>query len=49
MPDTYTLQVAGVTRELPICKINEHLSIAAMWSLQLPARRHFWKSALSLT
>ena len=29
MPDTYTLQVAGVTRELPICKINEHLSIAA--------------------
>lgn len=29
MPDTYTLQVAGVTRELPICKINDHLSIAA--------------------
>lgn len=29
MPDTYTLQVAGATRELPICKINEHLSIAA--------------------
>ena len=48
MPDTYTLQVAGVTRELPICKINEHLC-SAMWSLQLPARRHFWKSALSLT
>lgn len=29
MSDTYTLTVAGVTRELPICKINEHLSIAA--------------------
>ena len=29
MSDTYTLQVAGVTRELPICKINDHLSIAA--------------------
>ncbi len=29
MNDTYTLHVAGVTRELPICAINEHLSIAA--------------------
>ena len=29
MSDTYILTVAGVTRELPICKINEHLSIAA--------------------
>lgn len=29
MPDTYTLQVAGLTRELPVCKINDHLSIAA--------------------
>ena len=29
MSDTYTLRVAGVTRELPLCKINEHLSIAA--------------------
>ncbi len=29
MKDTYTLTVAGVTRELPICKLNEHLSIAA--------------------
>ena len=25
----YTLQVAGLTRELPICPVNEHLSIAA--------------------
>ena len=29
MADTYTLQVAGLTRELPICKINEHMDIAA--------------------
>ena len=29
MSETYTLQVAGLTRELPICKINDHLSIAA--------------------
>ncbi len=29
MADTYTLQVAGLTRELPICKINDHLDIAA--------------------
>ena len=26
---TYTLHVAGLTRELPICAINEHLDIAA--------------------
>lgn len=29
MSDTYTLHVAGLTRELPICAINENLSIAA--------------------
>lgn len=29
MSDTYTLHVAGLTRELPICKINDKLSIAA--------------------
>ena len=29
MAETYTLEVAGLTRELPICKINENLSIAA--------------------
>ncbi|MDL2252945.1 adenine phosphoribosyltransferase [Ruminococcaceae bacterium OttesenSCG-928-I18] len=29
MPDTYTLHVAGLTRELPICKISDELSIAA--------------------
>ncbi len=30
MPETYTLHVAGLTRELPICKINENVSIAAL-------------------
>ena len=29
MPKTYTLQVAGLTRELPICKVNDGLYIAA--------------------
>ena len=29
MKDTYTLQVAGLSRELPICPLNEHLDIAA--------------------
>ena len=29
MPETYTLHVAGLTRELPICKISDELSIAA--------------------
>ena len=29
MSDTYTLNVAGVTRELPLCKLNEKMSIAA--------------------
>ena len=29
MAKTYTLHVAGLTRELPICTINEHLDIAA--------------------
>ena len=29
MAKTYTLHVAGLTRELPICKINAHLDIAA--------------------
>ena len=27
--NTYTLHVAGLTRELPLCPLNEHLSIAA--------------------
>lgn len=30
MPETYKLEVAGLTRELPICKINEDVSIAAL-------------------
>lgn len=29
MSKTYTLNVAGLTRELPICAVNEHLDIAA--------------------
>lgn len=28
MTETYTLKVAGLTRELPICPVNEHLDIA---------------------
>ena len=29
MQESYTLRVAGLTRQLPICPVNEHLSIAA--------------------
>lgn len=29
MSETYTLHVAGLTRELPVCKISDTLSIAA--------------------
>ncbi|MFI3169398.1 MAG: phosphoribosyltransferase family protein [Faecalibacterium sp.] len=29
MRKTYTLHVAGLTRDLPICPVNEHLDIAA--------------------
>lgn len=29
MEKTYTLTVAGVTRDLPLCPVNEHLDIAA--------------------
>ena len=29
MAKTYTLHVAGLTRELPICKVNDHMDIAA--------------------
>ncbi len=29
MRKTYTLTLAGLTRELPICPVNEHLDIAA--------------------
>lgn len=29
MQETFTLKVAGVTRELPLCKLNDKLSIAA--------------------
>jgi adenine phosphoribosyltransferase len=29
MDKYYTLHVAGLTRELPLCPVNEHLDIAA--------------------
>ena len=29
MADTYTLHVAGLTRKLTICKVNDHMDIAA--------------------
>lgn len=29
MRKTYTLNVAGVTRELPLCPVNEKMDIAA--------------------
>ena len=29
MPETYTLNVAGLTRELKICPVNDKLDIAA--------------------
>lgn len=29
MANTYTLTVAGVTRQLPLCPVNEHMDIAA--------------------
>lgn len=29
MENTYTLHVAGLTRELTICKVNDHMDIAA--------------------
>ena len=29
MAKTYTLNVAGLTRELTICKVNDHMDIAA--------------------
>ena len=29
MAETYTLNVAGLTRELTICKVNDHMDIAA--------------------
>ena len=29
MAETYTLNVAGLTRELTVCKVNDHMDIAA--------------------
>ena len=29
MAETYTLHVAGLTRELTICKVNDHMDVAA--------------------
>ena len=27
MADTYTLHIAGLTRELPICKVSSHMDV----------------------
>ena len=32
MADTYTLHIAGLTRELPICKVNDHLDICLLYT-----------------
>lgn len=37
MADTYTLHIAGLTRELPICKVNDHWTLppllcSVMWN-----------------
>ena len=32
MQETYTLHVAGLTRQLPVCKVNDKLLCLAMWS-----------------
>lgn len=29
MKDTYTMEIAGISRDLPLCKLNDALSIAA--------------------
>ena len=29
MAETYTLHVAGLTRELTICKVNDHLFVVS--------------------
>ena len=33
MAETYTLHVAGLTRELTICKVHDHMDIAAFFML----------------
>lgn len=50
---TYHLEVAGLSRELPICRISDQLSIAAFIMLAipncaLPAQKRCWRSARSL-
>ena len=37
MAETYTLHVAGLTRELTICKVNDHMDIAAFIMLVTPS------------
>ena len=49
---TYHLEVAGLSRELPICKISDKLSIAAFIraipNCVLSAQRRCWRSARNL-
>lgn len=54
MDNTYTLHVAGLTRELTICKVNDHLDIAAFImlgdaELTVATAAELLKSARSLT
>ena len=44
MAETYTLHVAGLTRELTICKVNDHMDIAAfiMFTSPLYSRTERW-------
>ena len=39
MAETYTLHVAGLTRELTICKVNDHMDIAAFIQLHQAGER----------
>ena len=39
MAETYTLNVAGLTRELTICKVNDHMDIAAFIQLHQAGER----------
>ena len=52
MAETYTLHVAGLTRELTICKVNDHMDIAAFIMLgdaELTASRSWSSTARSWT
>ena len=42
MDEFYTLQVAGLTRKLPVCRLNEKMSIAAFIMLYGFFAYKFW-------